>query len=81
MVCGLLAGSRGHSSREDPRHGKHWQVLLVDTFRGLLEDCLPMGPGHLAECRHLAYGLWFLLGNAGLAKVFIFLSEQRCSWH
>lgn len=76
MVCRLLTGSRAHSSREDPRRGKHWQVLLVGTFCGLLEDCLPTGPGHLAERLHLAYGLRFLLGNAGLAKVFIFLNEQ-----
>ena len=49
------------------------------TSCGLLEDRLPTGPGHLAERLHLAYGLWFLLGNSGLAKVFILLSEQRHS--
>lgn len=81
MVCGMLTGSRSPSSGEGPQRGKHWQVVLLGTFRGLLEDCLPTGPGHLAECLHLAYGLWFLLGNSGLAKVFILLSEQRGAWH
>lgn len=80
-VYRLLTGSGGRPRGGYPRGGKHRQVVPLGTFCGLLKDCLPVGPGHLAECLHLAYGLWLLLGNSGLAKALILRSEQRHSWH